>query len=63
MTTDKISSLALLVMAATMDSIFKQQPPTDTASRSRRVLRANAIKMSLPGLTRQSICFEKSLAM
>jgi len=26
------------------------------------VLRANAIKMSLPGLTRQSICFEKALA-
>ena len=25
-------------------------------------LRANAIKMSLPGLTRQSICFEKALA-
>jgi len=24
--------------------------------------RANAIKMSLPGLTRQSICFEKALA-
>jgi hypothetical protein len=26
------------------------------------VLRANAITMSLPGLTRQSICFEKALA-
>jgi hypothetical protein len=26
------------------------------------VSRANAIKMSLPGLTRQSICFEKALA-
>src|SRR5437868_10937352 len=44
-----------------MTSVFVP-PCSNTASRSRRGFRANAIKMSLPGLTRQSICFEKALA-